>query len=453
MTTNNNQAGFTSNFGAIAAAAGSAIGLGNIWRFPYTVGENGGGAFLLLYIAFVFLLGVPIMMSELVIGRRSKQNAVRAFHVLAPRKRGWMFVGFWGILTTFLIYSFYSVVTGWTLDYVVLSCQGGLEGKTPEQVSQCFADFSQGTFWPIFYQVIFMVLTALVVILGVEKGIEKSSKILMPVLLLLMLVLCVRSLTLPGASAGMDFLFRPDFSKLTGSAVLSALGQAMFSLSIGLGVLITYGSYVRKGDNLFKTSVIIASADTMVAVLSGIAIFPAVFAFGMSPASGPSLVYEVLPNVFNSMAGGRIFAIVFFILLSIAALTSTISMSEAVVVRVMQVLKINRVEAVVLTTFALMVTGIICTLSFGPLSHIQIANLSIFGFLDHLTATYMLPLGAIGIVVFLAWAYPKAQVYNELSNDGKLKAGYFKAYYFIIKYVAPIALAAVLLAGIFGVQM
>lgn len=453
MTTNNNQAGFTSNFGAIAAAAGSAIGLGNIWRFPYTVGENGGGAFLLLYIAFVFLLGVPIMMSELAIGRRSKQNAVSAFHVLAPQKRGWMFVGFWGILTTFLIYSFYSVVTGWTLDYVVMSCQGGLAGKTPEQVSQVFADFSQSTFWPIFYQVIFMVLTALVVILGVQKGIEKSSKILMPLLFVLMLALCVRSLTLPGASAGVDFLFHPDFSKLTGASVLSALGQAMFSLSIGLGVLITYGSYVRKEDNLFKTSVIIASADTFIAVLSGIAIFPAVFAFGMSPASGPSLVYEVLPNVFNSMAGGTVFAVVFFVLLSIAALTSTISMLEAVVVWVMQALNVKRITSVCLTTGALLVTGILCTLSFGPLSHIQIANLSIFGFLDHLTATYMLPLGAIGIVVFLAWAYPKAQVYNELSNDGKLKAGYFKAYYFIIKYVAPIALAAVLLAGIFGVQM
>lgn len=453
MTTNNNQAGFTSNFGAIAAAAGSAIGLGNIWRFPYTVGENGGGAFLLLYIAFVFLLGVPIMMSELAIGRRSKQNAVSAFHVLAPKKRGWMFVGFWGILTTFLIYSFYSVVTGWTLDYVVMSCQGGLAGQTPEQVSQVFADFSQSTFWPIFYQVIFMVLTALVVILGVQKGIEKSSKILMPLLFVLMLALCVRSLTLPGASAGVDFLFHPDFSKLTGASVLSALGQAMFSLSIGLGVLITYGSYVRKEDNLFKTSVIIASADTFIAVLSGIAIFPAVFAFGMSPASGPSLVYEVLPNVFNSMAGGTVFAVVFFVLLSIAALTSTISMLEAVVVWVMQALNVKRITSVCLTTGALLVTGILCTLSFGPLSHIQIAHLSIFGFLDHLTATYMLPLGAIGIVVFLAWAYPKAQVYNELSNDGKLKAGYFKAYYFIIKYVAPIALAAVLLAGIFGVQM
>ena len=445
-----NQGGFTSSFGAIAAAAGSAIGLGNIWRFPYTVGQNGGGAFLLLYIAFVFLLGVPIMMSELALGRRSRQDAVGAFHVLAPRHRSWMFVGFWGVLTTFLIYSFYSVVTGWTLDYVVLSCQGGLADKSPAEVSQAFTDFSTGTFWPILYQVIFLVLTALVVMLGVQKGIEKTSKILMPVLFVLMLLLCVRSVTLPGAGEGLDFLFRPDFSKLTGTAVLSALGQAMFSLSIGLGVLITYGAYVRKEDNLFKTSVIIASADTLIAILSGIAIFPAVFAFGMSPASGPSLVYEVLPNVFNSMTGGQIFAIIFFVLLSIAALTSTISMLEAVVAYAMKRFHMRRVPAVICITGLLLVTGIVCTLSFGPLNNVKILGQSIFGFLDMLTATYMLPLGAIGIVAFMGWYYAKSEARDELTNGGLLKARYFSVYYFIMKYLAPVALLAVLIAGIFG---
>ena len=444
----NNEGGFTSSFGAIAAAAGSAIGLGNIWRFPYTAGANGGGAFLLLYIVFVFLIGVPIMMSELTIGRRSGQNAVGAFRVLSPRQRGWMLVGFWGVLTTFFIYSFYSVITGWTLDYVVLSCSGGLSGKTPEEVSVVFREFSSGSFWPIFYQIIFMAITVAVIMMGVQKGIEKSSKILMPVLFLLMVALCVRAVTLPGAGEGLSFLFKPDFSKVDGKAVLDALGQAMFSLSIGLGVLITYGSYVRKQDNLFRSSIIIASTDTLIAVMAGVAIFPAVFAFGQDPTSGPSLVYETLPNVFNSMPGGIAFSIAFFVLLSIAALTSTVSMLEAIVLFVMQEFKLKRVTAAVLCTLATLVLGILCTLSFGPLKEVTFLGKTIFDILDTLTATYMLPLGALAIVIFMGWFYPKKEVLDEVTNQHTLKAGFFKAYYFIMRYVAPVALLCVLVAGI-----
>lgn len=444
----NNEGGFTSSFGAIAAAAGSAIGLGNIWRFPYTAGANGGGAFLLLYIFFVFLIGVPIMMSELAMGRRTGQNAVGAFRTMSPRGKGWMFVGFWGILTTFFIYSFYSVITGWTLDYVVLSCSGGLSGKTPDEVSAVFREFSSGSFWPIFYQIIFMAITVAVIMMGVQKGIEKSSKILMPVLFLLMVALCVRAVTLPGAGEGLSFLFKPDFSKVDGKAVLDALGQAMFSLSIGLGVLITYGSYVRKQDNLFRSSIIIASTDTLIAVMAGVAIFPAVFAFGQDPTSGPSLVYETLPNVFNSMPGGIAFSIAFFVLLSIAALTSTVSMLEAIVLFVMQEFKLKRVTAAVLCTLATLVLGILCTLSFGPLKEVTFLGKTIFDILDTLTATYMLPLGALAIVIFMGWFYPKKEVLDEVTNQHTLKAGFFKAYYFIMRYVAPIALLCVLVAGI-----
>ena len=295
MTTTKETRGFTSNLGAIVAAAGSAIGLGNIWRFPYTVGQNGGGAFLLLYILFVFFLGLPIMMSEFVIGRRSQRNTVGAFRQLGPQYRRWTFVGVLGIVAAFLIYSFYSTVAGWTLNYVFLSGSGQLSGRTPEEVSQVFATFTSGTAAPLLCQLGFILLTAVVVLFGVQKGIEKCTKVLMPLLLVLMLLLCVRSLTLKGSSAGLAFLFEPDFSKLTWGSVLSALGQALFSLSIGMGALVTYGSYIRKEDNLFKTGVCVAGADTLIALLSGIAIFPAVFAFGMSPASGPSLVYEVLP--------------------------------------------------------------------------------------------------------------------------------------------------------------
>lgn len=452
MAADTNKGGFTSNFGAIAAAAGSAIGLGNIWRFPYTVGQNGGGAFLLIYLFFVFAMGIPILMSEFSIGRRSQSNAVRAFLILEPRQKAWSAVGIWGIITVFLIYSFYSVVTGWTLHYVVEAATGGLSGQSPTAITQSFNDFVSNPYAPVIYQFIFLAITAVIIILGVQKGIEKCSKILMPLLFLLMIVLCVRSVTLEGAKAGLEFLFKPDFSKLTADTILSALGQAMFSLSIGLGVLITYGSYISKDDNLLKTSVYIASADTLIAIMAGVAIFPAVFAFGMSPASGPSLVYEVLPNVFNSMSGGIIFATAFFLLLAIAALTSTISMHEAIVCWIVQDFKVRRRIASPITTIGIFVVGILCSLSFGVLADTKLLGRSIFDLLDYLTATYMLPIGALAILVFFGWHLPKTDAMDELTNKGKLKAKIFNSIYFIIRYVAPLAVLAVLIAGMFGIN-
>jgi NSS family neurotransmitter:Na+ symporter len=450
MTTSKDTRGFTSNLGAIVAAAGSAIGLGNIWRFPYTVGQNGGGAFLLLYILFVFFLGLPIMMSEFVIGRRSQRNTVGAFRQLGPQYKRWTFVGVLGIVAAFLIYSFYSTVAGWTLNYVFLSGSGQLSGRTPDEVSQVFASFTSGTAAPLICQLAFILLTAVVVLFGVQKGIEKCTKVLMPLLLVLMLLLCVRSLTLKGSSAGMAFLFEPDFSKLTWSSVLSALGQALFSLSIGMGALVTYGSYIRKEDNLFKTGVCVAGADTLIALLSGIAIFPAVFAFGMSPASGPSLVYEVLPNVFGSMPMGALFAVLFFLLLSIAALTSTISLLEIVVLWAVEELHMKRVTATFLVSLLVFALGTVCTLSFGPFADMQIMGKTFFECLDHLTATYMMPIGALCIILFLGWRYPKAEVFDELTNQGRLKAGYFRVYYFVLRFLAPIALFIILIMGILG---
>ena len=445
---NNNNRGFSSNLGAILAATGGAIGLGNIWRFPYTVGENGGGAFILLYIAFVFLLGVPVLMSEIVIGRRSQKNVMGAFKVLAPKHKSWMGVGVLSIAAALIIYAFYSVVAGWTLNYIVLSGSGQLSGKNPAEISQLFADFTQGSFWPLVYQFIFLGLTAGIVILGVQKGIEKYTKILMPILLLLMILMCVRSLTLDGARQGIDFLFKPDFSKITGNTALEALGQALFSLSIGMGAVCTYGSYIRKEDNLFTTSLWIAGADTFIAIMAGIAIFPAVFAFGLSPAAGPSLVYEVLPNVFNSMPGGMVFAVGFFVLLSIAALTSTISLMEVLVLWAVEELHWTRRKAAILLSLAVFVMGIFCTLSFGPLSDFKILGLTIFDFCDALTATYMMPIGALLFTLFIGWYLPKVDVYDELSNSGQLKARYFKIYYFIIRYLAPLALLIILITGI-----
>ncbi len=447
---NNNNRGFSSNLGAILAATGGAIGLGNIWRFPYTVGVNGGGAFIIMYIIFVFLLGVPILMSEIVIGRRSQQNVMGAFKVLAPKHKAWLGVGVLSIVAALVIYAFYSVVAGWTLNYIVLSGSGQLSGKSPAEISQLFTDFTHGSFWPLVCQFVFLGLTAGIVILGVQKGIEKYTKILMPILLLLMILMCIRSLTLDGARQGIDFLFKPDFSKINGNSVLDALGQALFSLSIGMGAVCTYGSYIRKQDNLFTTSLWIAGADTFIAILAGVAIFPAVFAFGLSPAAGPSLVYEVLPNVFNSMPGGMAFAVGFFMLLSIAALTSTISLLEVLVLWAVEELHWSRRKAAIILSLVVFSIGVFCTLSFGPLSHVTIFGLTIFDLCDKLTATYMMPIGALLFTLFIGWYLPKVDVYDELSNSGQLKARYFKIYYFIVKYIAPLALFIILLTGIFS---
>lgn len=450
MSDSDTKRGFSTSLGTITAAAGSAIGLGNIWRFPYTLGQQGGGAFLLVYLVFVFLIGLPIMMSEFVIGRRSQRNAVGAFRALDPAYRKWSFVGVLGIVAAFLIYSFYSTVAGWTLNYVLLSSNGSLSGKTPQEISQVFASFTSGTWAPLLSQLLFLALTAVIITMGVQKGIERYTKILMPLLLVLMLLLCARSLTLKGASAGMEFLFKADFSKLTAGSVLSALGQALFSLSIGMGALITYGSYIRKGDNLLKTGVCVATADTFIALLAGVAIFPAVFAFGLNPTSGPSLVYEVLPNVFNSMPLGRLFAIMFFLLLSIAALTSTISLLEIIVLWAVEELHMKRLPATMAASVLVFVLGALCTLSFGPFSTFHIAGCTMFDLLDKLTATYLMPIGALCLILFLGWRYPKAEVREELTNNGKLKAGYFPVFYFSLRYLAPIALIIVLIMGILG---
>ena len=437
--------GFTSNFGAIVAAAGGAIGLGNIWRFPYVAGSNGGGAFVLVYLFFIFFIGVPLLLSEFIIGRRSQHNAVGAFRTLTPKYKQWALVGMLGIFTTFLIYSFYSVVAGWTLNYVVLSVSGSLSGLTPHEVTDVFFNFTQSSWLPIIYQFIFLTITGLIIIAGVQKGIEKYTKILLPILFFLMLLMCARSLTLDGAKQGVEFLFKPDFSALTWGGVLAALGQAMLSLSIGTGASITYGSYIQKKDNLFKTSLWITGADTLIALLAGLAIFPAVFAFGMSPASGPSLVYEVLPNVFNSMVGGQFFAILFFLLLSVAALTSTILLLEILVLWMIEEWKWTRVKASIIASLAVFMVGIFCSLSFGVLHDFTICGRTIFDLFDLLTASYLMPIGALALIIYLGWFYPRTEILDELSNGGILRASYFKYYYFIIRYIAPLALIIVLI--------
>ncbi|MBP5709501.1 MAG: sodium-dependent transporter [Bacteroidales bacterium] len=438
--------GFTSNLGAIMAAAGGSIGLGNIWRFPYTVGENGGGAFIIVYLIFVVLLGVPLVMSELMLGRRSGKNAVGTFRDLAPKHRSWQLVGLLGVIVAFMIYSFYGVVFGWTLNFTGEAFTGTILNQDESQIFSFFAH----PYYPLIGLALALALTAGVVVAGVQKGIEKCTKILMPILFVIILLLCIRSITLPNASKGLAFLFKPDFSKLTSKAILNALGQSMFSLSIGMCALITYGSYMRKEDNLFASSLWIAGADTAIAIFAGIAIFPAVFSFGFSPAEGPSLVYVVLPNVFNEMPFGQLFAILFFLLLSIAALTSTILLLEILVLWAVEEFKMKRWVATLAVSVIIFIIGSLCSLSFGPLKEYTIFGDTLFNFLDKLTATYLMPFGALCIALFIGWYYPKNEIIDEFSNKGTLKTGYLKIFYSLMRYVVPIALLIVLLSGIFG---
>lgn len=443
--------GFTSFFGVIAAAVGSAVGLGNIWRFPYIAGENGGGAFIMLYLIFVFGLGVPIMIGEFAIGRRSGCNTIGAYRVLSPNKKGWLGIGMLAVLTSAIIYSFYSVVAGWTLEYVRLSCCNGLAGKGAEEISQVFSSFIKHPYKPILLQGILILITGFIVTGGIQKGIEKFTKIVMPVLFLIMLVLCIRSVTLSGVSEGMRFLFKPEFGDLSAAGVLAAMGQAIFSLSIGAGLLVTYGSYMRKEDNMITSCFCIASADTAIALLAGIAIFPAVFTFNLNPTSGPSLVFEVLPNVFNNMPMGQLFAILFFVLLTIAAITTTISLLEVVVLWVVEELHLKRFSATIITSFAIFIIGCLCSLSLGILSEYTICGYTLFDACDKLTATYLMPLGALAVTIYLGWFYKKEDVIDEVSNRGTLKTWYIKIFYFVLRYIAPIVLTVILITGSLGI--
>lgn len=439
--------GFASKFGILCAATGSAIGLGNIWRFPYVVGDNGGGAFLLVYLGFILLLGIPVMLSELIIGRRAQRNAYGSFRHLAPG-RPWWIVGIMGIAAAFIILAFYSTIAGWTLEYVYLALSNSFKGKNTQELADMFSEFHTQAVRPLFWQVMFMFMTAGIIIGGVKKGIEKYSKILMPFLVLLLLIMAVRSLTLPGAGAGVRFLFQPDFSQINAQVMLAALGQAFFSLSIGMGALITYGSYIGKENKLGNIAVEVSLADTLIAVLAGVAIFPAVFAFNLDPAEGPGLIFNVLPNIFQQMPGGYFIGIIFFILLAIAALTSSISILEVVVAFMVEELKMLRRKATIMAAVAATLAGVLSTLSFSSLSHLTLGEMRIFDVLDFTASNLLLPLGGLLIVLFLGWYMAGSDVKDEVTNGGLIRVRLFKAFIFIIKFIAPVAIAIIFLNSI-----
>lgn len=435
---------FKSKFGAIAALAGSAVGLGNIWKFPHEAGSNGGGAFLLVYIFFTLAIGFPVMLSEFALGRRSQKNAFGTFKVLAVGTNWYMF-GLLSIVAAAFILSFYGTVSGWTLEYVWLAISNSFKGMSAADITDTFNQFISHPYKAVLWQVGFMFISGAIVIAGVQKGIERYTKMMMPLLLLIVIILGIRACTLEGSGEGLKFLFYPKFSELTGGSILSALGQAFFSLSIGMGVLLTYASYIRKEDNLNHISLQVISTDTLVAVLAGVAILPAVFAFHIDPQAGPGLVFLTLPKVFLSMPFGQLWSVLFFLLLTFAALTSAISLLEVVVAYMVEEKKMSRIRATIITTLGITTLGVFSTLSFGPLQDIEFFGLSIFDSFDFISSNILLPAGGILLCIFAGWRLDHAVLYTELSNEGKIKLRFFRLYIFILKYLAPACIFLILL--------
>ncbi len=434
---------FGSKIGAILAAAGSAVGLGNIWRFPYEAGNHGGAAFILIYLVCVFAMGMPIMIAEFTVGRHAKASTGKAFGVLAPGTQ-WKWIGTLGVLAGLLILGYYSVVAGWTLEYIFASLGGGFADKTPDDFVAIFQNFSQDPIRPLIWLLAFLFLTHFIVIKGVKDGIEKSSKVMMPVLFILIVVLACCSISLPGAGKGLEFLLKPDFSKVDADVFLGAMGQAFFSLSLGMGCLSTYASYFGKETQLGKTALSVGVIDTFVAILAGLIIFPAAFSVGIQPDAGPSLIFITLPNVFQQAFGGipflaTIFSLLFYVLLALAALTSTISLHEVVTAYLNEQFGLRRSRAAGLVTGFCIITGVLSSLSLGVWED-KMFGLGFFDLLDFVTAKIMLPLSGFLVCLFVGWYLKRSVSFGELTNGGRLKAPYFPVYMFILKFLAPIAI-------------
>jgi len=433
-----------SKIGAIAAATGSAVGLGNIWRFPYLLGESGGGAFLLVYILCVIFLGLPVMISEFSIGRMAQANAAGSFRTLAPKGKWWL-VGLMGVICSFIILGFYVVVSGWTLEYIAQSIGNKFSHVSPAQLNQSFTNFSTDTFRPIGWMILFTAFTCAIVLAGVKDGIEKSTKFMMPLLFLIIIILGIRSITLPNGTEGLKFLFKTDFGKINSEVVLSAMGQAFFSLSLGMGCMITYGSYMNKHNNLSSTALQVTILDTLVAILASIAIFPAVFSFGIDPAQGPELVFITLPHIFSQMQGSAIWSTLFFILLALASLTSTISLLEVIVAYLNEELHISRTKAAIGSSVGVIVLGIMASFSLGIWKEFTIFGLGFFDLFDALTSKVLMPVGGIFISLFVGWKIDKQKVLLELSSNRKYKIPFLNIFLLITRYFAPLAILLILL--------
>ena len=463
------RANFGSRLGVILATAGSAVGLGNVWRFPYMTGQNGGAAFILIYLGCVLLLGIPCMLSEFIIGRHGAANTSRVYsnttldhnaqlaqrglaaHWLAFRRLFPRFIGLLGILTGFLITSYYAVVSGWCLQYIYASAAGQLQGDAA-YVTQYFQEFSTSPLRPVFWTVAILLITHLVICRGVRGGIERASKLLMPTLFLLLLVIVVASCLLPGAREGIEFLFKPDFSRVDSGVFLGALGQSFYSLSIGMGCLATYASYYSRQTNLLSSAVQISLVDSLIAILAGLMIFPAAFSVGVSPDSGASLVFITLPNVFNQAfaampALGYVVALFFYALLSLAALTSLMSLHEVSTAFFHEEFHLTRSRAALIVTVLCSIIGACCSLSLGAVEGITLFGRPLFDVFDFVTGQIFLPVGGFLTCLFLGWMVPRRLVRDEFTNEGTVwtHSWIFTTFLFLIRYVCPLAIAAIFL--------
>jgi NSS family neurotransmitter:Na+ symporter len=432
---------FGSKLGVILATAGSAVGLGNIWRFPYMTGQNGGAVFILIYVLCVLLLGIPCMISEFIIGRHGQANTARAFRKISGGTM-WSLIGYMGVLTGFLISGYYAVVSGWCLEYLWASLTGQLQGD-PEYIKTYFATFSQDPVKPVFWTFIILLATYLIIENGVRDGIEKASKLMMPTLFILLLVIVVASCMLPEAEKGIEFLFKPDMSKVTSDVFLGALGQSFYSMSIAMGCICTYASYFSKQTNLANSAMQIGVIDFFVALLAGLVIFPAAFSVGVNPDSGPSLIFITLPNVFQHAFGNEVIgyaiSVLFYILLSMAALTSLMSLHEVSTAFLQEEMGTTRKRAALGVTIGCIIIGTVCSLSLGAWSHIRVWGMTIFDTFDFVTGQLFLPIVGFLTCIFIGWFVPHKIVHDEFTNMGTLRNGtLFHFYIFLVKYVCPV---------------
>ena len=450
------KATFTSKLGVIAATVGSAVGLGTVWRFPYEVQNNGGSIFLVTYLVCVLLMGIPVMLAEFSLGRGSGSDSVGAFRRLTPGKPWWI-IGATAVLASYLILIYYMVVAGWTLEYLWMSITNQLYAgiDTAPNRTAVFSSImneSLSTGWrPAFWTSVMILLNILVLLRGVKKGIERMSNTLMPLLFVILVVFCCVALSLPNAMEGVDFFLRPDFSKMNPQVLISAVGQAFFSLSLGMGILITYSSYYPKTTKLARTSVTVSGLVFLVAVLMGLIIFPAVKSFGItSDTQGVTLIFVTLPEIFTQMPATQLWSILFFFLLVVAALTSTVSVAEVTIAFLAAKFRMSRKKACYATLVALFLLSRICAMSLGPLSHLQIFDKTIFDALDYLTSNIMLPVVAIFVCIYVGHVLPKSFLRDEMTNRGTMRSAVVPTILFIIRYIAPLLIAAVLINKLLG---
>lgn len=438
---------FVTRTGVIAATVGSAVGLGNIWRFPYEAGVNGGGAFLLVYVICVFVVGIPVMLAEFALGRGTHRGGAGAIAAVSS-KRFFKVIPFLGILASVLILSFYSVVAGWILEYLYWSVSQLFAPEAINDYSARFGGFVANPVRTVGWTVLFLVLNFLVIVRGVEKGIERISNILMPLLFLIIIIFCVHSLMMPGAAEGLDFLFNPDFSKMTPSMVIDAMGQAFFSLSLGMTCLLTYASYFNDKTPLIKSAVTVSVLDTLVAILAGIVIFPAVFTYGMTPEAGSKLVFEIFPAMFAQMPGGAVWAIFFFVILFFAAITSTISLCEIPTAFFIENCKMKRRGASATVILITMVFGTLCALSFGPLSTATIFGKTIFDLFDYVSSNLLLPIGGVILSLFVGWVVDRKFLSAQLSVNNKCPRWLVTLLRIAMRWVAPACIIVIFLYGL-----